>query len=182
MAEYSVKRPLERPPIHPGEVLREDVLPALGLSVSEAARRLGVSRQQLHRVLAGTHPITTEMALRLGKFVGNGPALWLRLQQAHDLWHTERRMISALTRIEPKKEARYWNKEIAEEKPETIARLLEEAEPFVAQRPPRQPVSLRLDPRDLSLARRIARGQGIPFTQLLAMWLHERISREKLDV
>ena len=77
------------------------------------------------------------------------------------------------------KEARQWEKEIAEEKPEQTTRLLEEAEPFVAHRPPRQPVSLRLDPRDLSLAKRIARGKGIPFTQLMAMWLHERISREK---
>ena len=101
MLEYSVKRPLKRPPIHPGEILREDVLPALGLSISEAARRLGVSRQQLHRVLACTHPITTEMALRLGKFAGNGPALWLRLQQAYNLWHAERRMKTELTQIEP---------------------------------------------------------------------------------
>ncbi len=52
MGEYFVKRPLKRPPVHPGEILREDVLPTLGLSVSEAARRLGISRQQLHRVLA----------------------------------------------------------------------------------------------------------------------------------
>ena len=48
-------------------------LPALGLSVSEMARRLGVSRQQLHRVLACTHPVTVEMALRIGRLVGNGP-------------------------------------------------------------------------------------------------------------
>ena len=48
-------------------------------------------------------------------------------------------------------EARQWEKEIAEEKPEQTARLIEDAEPFVAHRPPRQPVSLRLDPRDLSL-------------------------------
>ena len=137
MTEYSIKRPLERPPIHPGEILREDVLPALGLSVSEAARRLGVSRQQLHRVLACTHPITTEMALRLGKFAGNGPALWLRLQQAYDLWHTERRMKSELTKIEPEKEARYWDKEIAKENADQTARLLDKAEPFGAHRPPR---------------------------------------------
>ena len=58
MGEYFVERPLKRPPVHPGEILREDVLPTLGLSVSEAARRLGISRQQLHRVLACTHPIT----------------------------------------------------------------------------------------------------------------------------
>lgn len=50
MGEYIVKRPLKRAPVHPGEILHEDVFPTLGLSVSEAARRLGISRQQLHRV------------------------------------------------------------------------------------------------------------------------------------
>ena len=101
MEEFSVKRPLKCPPVHPGEVLREDVLPALRLSVSEAARRLGVSRQQLHRILACTHPITADMALRIGKFAGNGPELWLRMQQAYDLWHLERRMENELSKIEP---------------------------------------------------------------------------------
>jgi addiction module HigA family antidote len=100
MREYSVKRPLNRPPIHPGEILREDVLPALGISVSEAARRLRISRQQLHRVLASTHPITTEMALRIGKFAGNGPGLWLRMQQEYDLWHAAQRMKAELSKIE----------------------------------------------------------------------------------
>ena len=100
MEEYFVKRPLNRPPTHPGEVLREDVLPALELSVSEAARRLGISRQQLHRVLACTHPITTEMALRIGKFAGNGPGLWLRMQLAYDLWHAGLRMKAELSKIE----------------------------------------------------------------------------------
>ena len=101
MKEYAVQRPLRRPPIHPGEVLREDVLPALGLSVSEAARRLGVSRQQLHRILACTHPITPEMALRIGRLAGNGPGLWLRMQQAYDLWHAELRLHEELARIVP---------------------------------------------------------------------------------
>src|SRR4030042_2330373 len=101
MKEYTVKRPLKRAPIHPGEIVREDVLSALGLSVSEAARRLGGSRQQLHRVLACTHPITADMALRIGKFAGNGPELWLRMQQAYDLWHTERQMEDELSNIEP---------------------------------------------------------------------------------
>ena len=100
MREYTVKRPLKRQPTHPGEMLREDVHPALGLSVSEAARRLGISRQQLHRVLACTHPITTEMALRIGKFAGNGPVLWLRMQQAYDLWYTENRIADQLSKIE----------------------------------------------------------------------------------
>lgn len=100
MAEYPEKRPLQIKPMHPGEILRGDVLPAVGLSVSETARRLGVSRQQLHRVLACTHPITTEMALRIGKFAGNGPELWLRLQQNYDLWHAEKRLKPELDRIE----------------------------------------------------------------------------------
>src|SRR5262249_21407350 len=101
MGEYAVQRPVKRPPIHPGEIVREDVLPALGLSVSEAARRLGISRQQLHRVLACTHPITTEMALRLGRLAGNGPGLWLRMQQAYDLWHVEHRLQEDLASIKP---------------------------------------------------------------------------------
>ncbi len=101
MAEYSVKRSLKRAPVHPGEILREDVLPSLELSVSEVARRLGVSRQQLHRVLACTHPVTIEMALRIGKLVGNGPGLWLRLQQAYDLWRVEQSLKDELEEIRP---------------------------------------------------------------------------------
>ncbi len=101
MVEYIVKRPLKRSPIHPGAIIREDVIPALGFSISETARRLGVSRQQLHRVLAGTHPITIEMALRIGKLAGNGPGLWLRMQQNYDLWHAEQRLQNELKKIEP---------------------------------------------------------------------------------
>ena len=101
MTESSVKRPLKRQSIHPGEILREDVLPALGLSVSEMAQRLGVSRQQLHRVLACTHPVTVEMALRIGRLVGNGPGIWLRLQQNYDLWRAEQGLSGELEKIKP---------------------------------------------------------------------------------
>jgi antitoxin HigA-1 len=87
------------PPTHPGAILREDVLPALGTSVSAAARGLGVSRQTLHRLLSETTGVTPEMALRLGKFCGNGPGIWLRLQQAHDLWRVERKLRVALRRV-----------------------------------------------------------------------------------
>ena len=97
--EYFVTERPSRPPTHPGELLREDVLPALELSVSEAARQLGVSRQTLHRIMAGTHAITPEMAVRLGKFCGNGPRLWLAMQQAYDLWHAERRLRDQPERI-----------------------------------------------------------------------------------
>jgi addiction module HigA family antidote len=99
MAEYIAKRNVHRCPAHPGEVLRDDVLPSLGMGVSEAARALGVTRQTLHRILAGTTAVTPEMALRLGKFCGNGPDLWIRMQEAHDLWHAERRIAAELAAI-----------------------------------------------------------------------------------
>jgi addiction module HigA family antidote len=97
--EFVVDKPPRMPPVHPGEVLRKDVLPALDISVSEAARQLGVSRQSLHRIMAGHQPVTVEMALRLGRFCGNGPGLWLRMQQAYDLWHAEPRLRGELQRI-----------------------------------------------------------------------------------
>ena len=81
--------------------MREDVLPRLNLSVSEAARQLRVTRQTLHRILAGRAAITPEMAIRLGKFCGNGPGLWLRMQQAYDLWHVEQQLKKELARIKP---------------------------------------------------------------------------------
>ena len=97
--EYPVRRPIHSPPIHPGEILREDVLPALRLSVTEAARQLGITRQTLHRILAERAAVTPEMAVRLGRFCGNGPGLWLRLQQTYDLWHAERRLAGKIARI-----------------------------------------------------------------------------------
>jgi addiction module HigA family antidote len=93
------ERRLVRPPTHPGAILREDVLPALRLSVSDVARQLGISRQMLHRVLACRAPVTPDMAVRLGKFCGNGPGLWLRLQQAFELWHVERRLAEEIANI-----------------------------------------------------------------------------------
>ena len=88
-----------RRPTHPGAVLREDVLPALRLSVSAAARHLQISRQTLHRILAEEAGVTPEMALRLGKLCGNGPALWLAMQQACDLWQAERELTETLAAI-----------------------------------------------------------------------------------
>jgi antitoxin HigA-1 len=73
------------PAMHPGELLREDVLPALDRPRAEIARLLGVSRQTLHAILTERAPVTPEMALRLGKLCGNGPELWLNLQSRYDL-------------------------------------------------------------------------------------------------
>jgi addiction module HigA family antidote len=88
-----------RPPTHPGAILREDVLPAVGESVTAAAGKLGVTRQHLHRILAEQAPVSPQMAVRLGKFCGNGPDLWLGLQQAYDLWHAERALKEEIRRI-----------------------------------------------------------------------------------
>lgn len=78
------------PAMHPGELLREDILPALGRPLSEIARLLGVSRQTLHTILNEAQPVTPLMALRLGKLCGNGPELWLTLQTRHDLERLQR--------------------------------------------------------------------------------------------
>ncbi len=99
IAKRNMKDGAKREPTHPGAILREDVLAALGLSVSEAARQLGVTRQTLHRIMAEKASITPAMAARLGRFCGNGPGLWLRMQQAYDLWHAERELGDALERI-----------------------------------------------------------------------------------
>lgn len=99
MPEHPV-RGRHRPPTHPGELLREDILPAMGISVSEFARRIGVSRQSVHRILAETHSVTPEMALRIGRLVGNGPRLWLQMQQEYDLWCASRALRRELPGIE----------------------------------------------------------------------------------
>src|ERR1700709_341545 len=70
------------PPMHPGEMLREDVLPSLGKSKSEIASLLGISRQTLFDILSEKQPVTPAMALRFGKLLGNGPDLWIALQPA----------------------------------------------------------------------------------------------------
>jgi addiction module HigA family antidote len=97
-AEMVARRPA-REPTHPGAILREDVLPAIDESVANAAKKLGVTRQHLHRILSEKAPISPEMAIRLGKFCGNGPELWLRMQQAYDLWHARRALKGEIARI-----------------------------------------------------------------------------------
>jgi addiction module HigA family antidote len=72
-------------PVHPGEILREDVIPALGKPKAEIARLLGVSRQTLYDIIEERQPITASMALRIGKLCGDGPEIWLATQRAFDL-------------------------------------------------------------------------------------------------
>lgn len=77
-------------PPHPGETLREDVLPALGLTVTQAAAELGINRVTLSRVLNGKAGISIDLALRLESWL-DGPTAenWLKGQLAYDLWQAE---------------------------------------------------------------------------------------------
>ena len=72
-------------PTHPGEILREAVLPALDITKTRFAELLHVSRQTLYDLLGERQTVTPQMALRLGRLLGNGPEIWLRLQGAYDL-------------------------------------------------------------------------------------------------
>lgn len=84
------KRDENRQPTHPGEFFREIVLPALGVSKSEVARALGISRHTLYQLLDGSARVTPEMAVRLGKLCGDGAEIWLAMQTKHDLWRARR--------------------------------------------------------------------------------------------
>jgi antitoxin HigA-1 len=87
-------------PLHPSELLREVTVPALELPKSEIARRLKISRQTLYDILDEKQPVTPAMALRLGKFFGNGPDFWLNLQREYDLRTLEPKMADELAAIE----------------------------------------------------------------------------------
>ena len=80
----------KRCPVHPGRILREYAVPSLGIAKTKLADHLGVSRQTLYDILGEKQPVTPQMAVRLGRLLGNGPALWLNMQSAYDLWHAER--------------------------------------------------------------------------------------------
>ncbi|WP_055076999.1 HigA family addiction module antitoxin [Pseudanabaena sp. 'Roaring Creek'] len=72
-------------PSHPGEVIL-DILEDVEISQTQFAKMLGVSRRTVNQIIQGHRPITVDMAIRLGKALGNGPELWLNLQQKVDLW------------------------------------------------------------------------------------------------
>lgn len=75
----------EHQPVHPGELIREDILPEIKATKAELAGMLNISCQILDDILREKQSITAEMALKLGKLFGNGPILWLNLQQNYDL-------------------------------------------------------------------------------------------------
>ena len=86
---------------HPGELLREEILPAAGLRPAKAARRLGVSRQSLHAVLDEKSGVSAGMALRFSALFGNSPMHWINMQALYDLQQSNERDGEAIRNIEP---------------------------------------------------------------------------------
>lgn len=80
---------LNAPP-HPGEYLREDILPALNMTIGDLAKHLGVTRTTLSQLINEKRDVSLEMAQRLGQAFGNGARFWLALQMQHDVWKAER--------------------------------------------------------------------------------------------
>jgi addiction module HigA family antidote len=100
MTELAVRNQT-RVPTHPGELMREIIEEHANLSVTDAARRMGVSRQALHAVLRGSSAVSADMALRFARLVGGEPELYLRTQENRDLWAARQRLGARLSRIEP---------------------------------------------------------------------------------
>lgn len=80
----------KRKPTHPGEMLREDVLPALHMTQTEFARRLGVSRLSVSELLLEKRGLSPDMAVRIGRLTNTTPESWLRMQETVDPWELER--------------------------------------------------------------------------------------------
>jgi len=76
----------KRRPTHPGAILREDILPATGLTQTEFARRLNVSRLTVSELLHEKRALSADLAIRIGKMTGTTPESWLRMQESLDLW------------------------------------------------------------------------------------------------
>jgi antitoxin HigA-1 len=104
--ENAVERKNALPPVHPGEIIREDILPEVGLSVTAAAKALGVSRQMLHDILAERRPLSAVMCLKVSRLFGSSPEMWMRLQAAYDLKKAaqNKKVMQSVSRIVPVKE------------------------------------------------------------------------------
>jgi len=87
------------PPVHPGELLREIVLPAVGRPKTEIARLLGISRQTLYDILGQKQPVTPGMALRLARMFGGSAESWVNMQRNYDLKIAEHELAAELDKI-----------------------------------------------------------------------------------
>ena len=99
--DLPVDRPITRVPTHPGELFREILDDHVRLTVSEAARRMQISRQSLHAVLRGEASVSADMALRFGRLTGGSPDLYVQMQAQRDLWLAQQRLQDTLAEIEP---------------------------------------------------------------------------------
>ena len=93
------------PPVHPGEVIREDIMPAVNLSVTAAAKSLGVSRQMFHDILAERRPLSAVMCLKISRLFGSSPEMWMRMQAEYDLKKAaqNKKVMEGVKRIMPVK-------------------------------------------------------------------------------
>lgn len=95
----------KRRPTHPGELLREDILPATGLTKQELADRLGVSRRTISEIINERRPVTIDMALRLARVFNTTPDVWVNMQAAVDLWEASQANRQVYEKIKPLKVA-----------------------------------------------------------------------------
>src|SRR5271169_879413 len=103
--EEPMARKNRLPPTHPGEIIREDILPEVGLSVTAVAKALGVSRQMLHDILAERKPLSAIMCLKVARLFGSTPEFWMRLQAEYDLKKAaqNKKVMERVARIVPVK-------------------------------------------------------------------------------
>ena len=99
MAEHAAKRDPNRCPTHPGELLRDEVIPATGKTKTEIAALLGISRQHTYDILEEHKPVSPAVAVRLGKLFGDGAGVWGRMQGAYDTWRAERKLAAEIKKI-----------------------------------------------------------------------------------
>ena len=92
-------------PPHPGEVLKDGVFADNLVSVTDAATALGVTRVSLSRVLNGKAGVSAEMAVRLGKWLGTGPEVWINMQAQYELWKAEQALKTMVRKIPKLKQA-----------------------------------------------------------------------------
>jgi len=90
---------MERRPVHPGEMLREEFMPDYGLSVAALAKAIGVSRQSVNELVRERRDLSPEMALRLSAYFGNSAEQWLNMQKAVDLWRAKKSLGKSLDQI-----------------------------------------------------------------------------------
>ena len=92
---------MARTPIHPGEILGDELV-ELGMSAAELARAIHVPANRVSQIIAGKRAVTADTALRLGRWFGTGPQLWLNLQQSYELRLAERDCGADIARIAPR--------------------------------------------------------------------------------